>query len=318
MRTMRIPILLLAMSIAGCMQAGPSDRGSDVPPPSILENGYEEAWERYRAKAVATPDGGLRIEGDLYFASEDELRDYFDERMAEESDKAHAFVQLSTGYIPAFEFPANTDIRYCVSNDFGTNKELWQSRVQEAAAAWEAVANVRFRYLSEWDHACTSTQGEVDFAVIRRDGTRGYCAANKLLWSAPELMCPGGLGVLVIDTRQDMTFGGASPNVTQVGALRHELGHMIGFRHEHPWRGVLSSTCSEPPELASADVGGVQLGNEEYDWSSVMHYPFDGTAGSNACGGDRFSDFSISVHDGHSAQVLYGMHPALIAALTPQ
>jgi serralysin len=307
MISIRIPVVLVAFSLSACMQ-GPVERHEDGRP-SILEDGYEEAWESYLAKAIVTDNGGFRAEGDLYFASENELRDYFDERMSEESDKAHAFQQVSTGFIPAFAFPERVNIRYCVSSAFGTAKQTWLNRVREAAAAWESVTNVRFTYLSQFDGACTSATTGVDFAVVRQDGLGGYCAANKMTW----IGCPA-VGVVVIDTLQDITFGGAAPNATPTGALRHELGHMLGLRHEHPWRSPISGSCPEAPTVGN--TGGVQLGNEAYDQNSVMHYPFDGTvAGSINCGGNKQSDFSITTFDQHSIQVLYGMHPAWIASL---
>jgi serralysin len=309
MISIRRPIVLIALCLSGCWQ-GPVESHEDGRP-TILEEGYEEAWESYLAMASPTADGGLKVEGDLYFASENELRRYFDERMSEESDKAHAFQQISTGYIPAFAFPERVNIRYCVSNAFGTGKATWAGRIREAADAWEAVTNVRFRYLSQFDAACTSATAGVDFAVVRQDGLQGYCGASKLNWTG----CPA-TGVVIIDTLQDVTFGGASPNVTPTGALRHELGHVLGLRHEHPWRSVVTGSCPEPAQVPALNTGGVQLGNEAYDQNSVMHYPFDGTAaGAVDCGGNEQSDFSISTFDEHSIQVLYGMHPAWIASL---
>jgi len=318
---MRIPIAaaVLLLSGSGCMQ-GPA-QGSDDGRPTVFEGGYEEAWERYLAAAVPSAGGGLVIEGDLYFASENELRDYFDERMSEESNKAHAFQRISDGYIPAYEFPESVNIRYCVSNDFGTGKSMWADRIREAASAWEDVTNVRFTYLSEFDDACTSTTAEVDFAAVRYDALQGYCGLSKLGWNTCAISSTSRVtGVLVIDT--DLAFGvAAAPNVTTIGALRHELGHMLGLRHEHPWRSVIATPCgsaTENPTVPLLDTTGIQLGNEEYDWNSVMHYPYDGTpAGSFNCGGNRESDLSITVFDQHSIQVLYGMHPAWLAALAP-
>lgn len=307
MTSIRIPIVLVALSLSGCMQ-GPVESHEDGRP-TILDDGYEEAWDSYLAKASPMENGGFRIEGDLYFASENALRDYFDERMSEESDKAHAFQNVTTGFIPAFAFPEQVSIRYCVSNAFGTAKQTWADRIRDAARAWEDVTNVRFTYLNQFDSACSSTTTGVDFAVVRQDGLKGYCGANKLNWTG----CPA-TGVVVIDTLQDITFGGAAPNATPTGALRHELGHVLGLRHEHPWRAGNLGTCPETPVVGN--TGGIQLGNEAYDWNSVMHYPFDGTvAGTINCNGNKQSDFSITTFDQHSIQVLYGMHPAWIASL---
>lgn len=67
-----------------------------------------------------------------------------------------------------------------------------------------------------------------------------------------------------------------------VGVMRHELGHVLGFRHEH--------IRPEAPEQIEPWVVG-EIGAEElsaYDRRSVMHYPM-GDAGTN--------DFKLTEHD---------------------
>ena len=67
-----------------------------------------------------------------------------------------------------------------------------------------------------------------------------------------------------------------------VGVLRHEFGHVLGFRHEH--------IRPEAPQQIEPWVVG-EIGAEElskYDRRSLMHYPM-GDAGTN--------DFNITEHD---------------------
>jgi hypothetical protein len=123
-------------------------------------------------------------------------------------------------------------------------------------------------------------------------------------------------GVLVIDPLQDMTYGGEVPFVTPVGALRHELGHMLGLRHEHPWRGgVFDPSCAELPTEPAADTTGAQIGSKAYDRESVMHYPFNSVA-TRLCGGITTSSLNLSATDKADIQLLYGMTPALVAVIT--
>jgi serralysin len=283
------------------------------------------SWEDFKAVAsertAAMDDGTVlyNIEWDLWL-TEDELRDRYDGALGaadQDVDKAHAFQQISTGAIPAFTFPNSVNIRYCVSDAFGAGKATWVTAIADAARAWTNAVNVRFTYLSANDAACSASTSAVDFAVVRTDGTGGYCGSNKLGWAVLS-GCTTGKGVVEIDTLQDMTFGGAAPNVTVTGALRHELGHVLALRHEHPWRATIDPTCPEAPTIASLDVTGTQLGNIAYDQSSVMHYPFNGVIQgvTKLCGGIPTSDFSLTTADGQSTQRLYGMQPAWVVTIT--
>lgn len=297
------------------------EASKDSPMVALVESdGYEEAWEHYLSFTRPGPDGSVIAEGDLHFDSTDELRAHFDQRMLEDVDKAHAFQQQSTGYIPKYGWPAQRNIRYCVSNAFAPDKTTWVTRMADAARAWEKVTNVRFVYLSAFDSACTAAQGGVDFAVIRGDNKNGYFACNKMLWDELDLaaQCPTAQakGVLEIDTVLDVTVAGEFPNMTPTGFLRHELGHILGLRHEHPWRALWDISCDEKPVESTLDLAGVQLTDVAYDRYSVMHYPFFYTVGGimNACGGDPQSSYSLTKVDVASIHRLYGMHPGWVTS----
>ena len=76
----------------------------------------------------------------------------------------------------------------------------------------------------------------------------------------------------------------------QVGVLRHELGHVLGFRHEHIRSGA-------PPDCPDEDVTGT-LDLTQYDPKSVMHY-FCGDLGSKT--------LEITDVDRIGAQRVYGL-----------
>jgi hypothetical protein len=81
------------------------------------------------------------------------------------------------------------------------------------------------------------------------------------------------------------SFGNISP-WTLTGVLRHELGHTIGFRHEHTR--PESGACFEDNNWRALTA---------YDSSSVMHYP--------QCNGTQNGDLVLTNLDKQGASALY-------------
>ncbi|MDN5854668.1 MAG: M12 family metallopeptidase [Actinomycetia bacterium] len=59
-------------------------------------------------------------------------------------------------------------------------------------------------------------------------------------------------------------YFGADPTFDPVGVMRHELGHALGFRHEH--------IRPETPDLFDPESLDHTVEITEYDPNSVMHY----------------------------------------------
>jgi hypothetical protein len=160
-------------------------------------------------------------------------------------------------------------------------------------------------YLPSEDGSCfSSSSGAVDFAVLSTPGNTSACgtpphlpAINRVNW------CPRWpLGTLAIDydhSTWPWPQVAPFPNITIIGVLRHELGHILGLRHEHirPVPGV-----NEDEQLCngSACLGADYL--TEYDADSVMHYP--------EFNGNPQSAFDITPLDGVGMRKLYGMPAA--------
>ena len=293
--------------LLACLQSACSSDGDTV---STIDVGSEESltmsWEEFRQQAVRETLAGKTIyavDGDVFTDSEEDLRAYYDAMLdADYEPKLAIFKQISTGFEPAFPAATALNIKYCVSNRFASfapfSKATMVTAMQTATTAWQNVANVRFAYLSAHDSSCTEANGSIDFAVVPSTfPDYSGCGTNKLLWG--NLGCPisgpytatAAKGVLAVNLPQLPAF------VSTVGLLKHELGHILGFRHEHPWG---PGGCGNPETPTIGDTTGRRLTN--YDVPSVMHYQ-------GKCGKANI-DYTISALDGVGSRQVYGMPAA--------
>lgn len=168
-------------------------------------------------------------------------------------------------------------ITYCVSTSFGSNYNAVVTAMAQATGAWEAVTDVDFVYHSEFDGSCTASNSNVVFDVNPVNSGGQYIA---------RAFFPGQGR----STRNVLIDGSAftsSGNPTVTGVLRHELGHTLGFRHEHTR--PESGTCFEDNNWRALTT---------YDSASVMHYP--------QCNGTGDWSLSLTAKDIQGAVALYG------------
>lgn len=298
------------------MLAGCGGLASDPPQANAA---FAPSWEEYRerARSAAGEAERYRVEWDLVFASEAALRAHYEREVLGRSRKLALFVQESTGFEATYPRERARDLTYCISNGFA-DKPLVIADMAAAASAWTDAADVRFRYIASEDATCNRFNTTVDFSVLPTSSIfYTACAVSRLLWeSGPRCFVSINpvLGVLQIDYAR---IPGEPPDdgLTPRGVLQHELGHILGFRHEHPWAPE-GGGCSEERSLLRNDLGGRRL-TDEYDsdgWDrdSVMQYP--------ACAGQPGKDFALSELDRAGARVAYGMplawYPAALAPLS--
>jgi serralysin len=258
--------LLAGVALVGC--GGPEASSEEKIP----------TFEEFQASAIAdveNPDIVI-VNGDEAIARKD-MQAYYDNFVASDvGTNEGSLAVYYLGYDVKYSATQARNLTYCISSStFGTRYSTMVSAMNSATAAWEATANVNFIHSSSYDSNCTASQTGVFFDVRMVSG-QSYLARAFFPNSSRS-----GRNILV----DSSSFGSISP-WTLTGVLRHELGHVLGFRHEHT-----RSTASGCYEDAN------WRGLTSYDRYSVMHYP--------QCNGLQTGDLVLTSSDKTGARALY-------------
>jgi hypothetical protein len=178
-------------------------------------------------------------------------------------------------------------LRFCVIKaSFSSEADYIEvcKAMRRAADAWARTCGVRFEHLDQFDAHEDPTTYARDIDARLLFVVRGADAGGKIIASA-------FLPTQGIDRHKifiDPSF--FTTDFDHVGVLRHELGHVLGFRHEHIRSGA-PAVC--PSEIDAGEL--VDL--TKYDPKSVMHY---------FCGGVGSRELAITQQDRKGARLLYG------------
>ncbi|WPB76249.1 M57 family metalloprotease [Archangium violaceum] len=258
--------LLAGVALVGC--GGPEASEIRIP-----------TFEEFQAEAIKDEGNVFVVNGDEAVEGVEGLRAYYDNFVAN-GDVGATQDGLAVYYIGGdikWSATAARNITYCVSSSsFGTRYSTVVTAMNNAAAAWEATANVNFVHSSTYDSNCTASQSAVVFDVRQVSGA-GYTARAFFPNSSRSAR-----NVLI-----DSTAFGNMGVWTLTGVLRHELGHTLGFRHEHTRS--TASGCYEDAQWRAL--------TSTYDRSSVMHYP--------QCNGTQTGDLVLTTLDKQGARALY-------------
>lgn len=188
----------------------------------------------------------------------------------------NAIVYNADGVDIVWNATEKLQLTYCISDSFGSRKSDVVQAMTDASFAWENAANINFSYSPSEDANCSASDENVVFDI---QPTNGQSYIARSFYPHDERWSRN----IMID---DSAFNVWEP-MSLTGFLRHELGHILGLRHEHtrPEPGV----CFEDNNWRSLN---------EYDPGSVMHYP--------ECNGTGDYSFSLSALDKEGVVSLYG------------
>jgi len=234
------------------------------------------------------------VEGDLLF-DEDELALYVKQRETlKEVQKRAKEVGLAPlledekglmGHLVAgklIRWRPGTELTYCVLKNTFLNEQRYQTvraNMEKATADWQNTCGIVFRHVAELDDSPGTENPGVLFTVREFDSQGDFIASAFFPGD------PRNRRRVLIDRTQ--YFADSPGGFDKVGVLRHELGHVLGFRHEH--------IRSQAPAVCPDENPGLDL--TAYDPKSVMHY---------FCGGVGSRLLAITELDTFGSQRLYG------------
>ncbi len=221
------------------------------------------------------------IEGDLLL-NEYELTQYKLSKLVKyESTIQEAKIVGEIRDHKVVKWPNNYTIKYSIiKSSFQTLEQynIVRNNLKEAIDNWEKTCNINFFYDEVNDNNNTLTQThDLTFIVAGFESNSNFIAVSFFPYTPPSERR------LLIDPSYFAT------NIDKVGILRHEIGHIMGFRHEH-------IRNEAPIECPKEETNGT-INITQYDSKSVMHY-FCGSMGS--------IKLEITEIDRNGSQEIYG------------
>jgi hypothetical protein len=268
----------LALSASGVAALTCTTLGVAAAAPAGSSTGEAPTFSEFLDSSYRDVDDQYIVNGDEPEKSTGGMRIFYD-RMVDpkepRTDDDSLIVNTVNGQDDKWSASQVGNLTYCVSTKFGSDHSRIVSAMAGGAGLWEAASSkVNFVYVPSQDASCNTRNKNVVFSVEPVSTTQYI--ARAFFPSTPKR----SRNVLVDDSI--WTSGSWTPT----NILGHELGHTLGFRHEHTR--PESGTCFEDNNWRPLTP---------YDSASIMHYP--------QCNGTS-DDLSFTSSDGAGVRALYG------------
>ncbi len=215
--------------------------------PDLSTNRDAPTFDEFVAQTHLMEDGTYIVNGDEPIFSLADLEAFYWEVYGE----GELIVNRVGGADDKWSNAVVGNLTYCVSTRFGGDHSRMVTAVAAGAAKWEgASSRVNFVYVAAQDGNCNVRNRNVVFSVEPTNDPSIYARAFFPSTSDKKQ------NVLV---NAGLTFNG---DFQPANILGHELGHTLGFRHEHTR--PESGTCFENTSWRALTA---------YDENSIMHYP---------------------------------------------
>lgn len=309
-----VTIGLIALVGSGCLdgESSSGDSASDGLPqadstvmsPSAKGDGvdYPESFEEFLNYVYCESDGSVCVvDGDLPLPGNmSALRAFYNKHVDRDGDvdtyRQGLSVNRGDRGDDLWYGEQRHNLSFCISDEFDDDKQRVVDAMLGAVDDWEEIADVTFPYRDDQDGDCHRDNDAVLFPVMPAEEDATYYARaffptpiideeekQQILEDEDEEWEDPPQDVRINLRSMDRAFN----DVSFSGIMRHELGHILGFRHEHTRRGE-DFFCFEDHNYRPGT---------EYDTRSVMHYP--------QCDGDTDWEMEFSEHDILGAQYFY-------------